>query len=217
MEQLLPHGVYAIFRDYLSYLDSNLSTPMLIAGLFLTVFFASAAIRGLTTFNRELYGQTKPRRPRHFLYSLLFALLLLIIIYLSLAVMLTGNRFLSILNQLANSSLSADQFSFWQWLKYGILLAAVFLFVLLLYRFSAPIQKPFPPVIPGALLASGSLACASLVFSVIVSHSTRYSLVYGSLASVIILLVWLYLCGNILIIGNVVNYVLHTTRRSPST
>ena len=40
------------------------------------------------------------------------------------------------------------------------------------------------------------------------SRSTRYSLVYGSLASVIIMLVWLYLCGNILILGNVINYVI---------
>ena len=36
---------------------------------------------------------------------------------------------------------------------------------------------------------------------------------YGSLASVIIMLVWLYLCGNILIMGNVVNFVLFTHRK----
>jgi membrane protein len=45
------------------------------------------------------------------------------------------------------------------------------------------------------------------------SRSTRYSLVYGSLASVIILLVWLYLCGNILILGNVANFVLYRHRQ----
>ena len=44
-------------------------------------------------------------------------------------------------------------------------------------------------------------------------NSARYSLVYGSLASVILLLVWLYLCGTILIMGNVLNYVLFTHRR----
>ena len=37
--------------------------------------------------------------------------------------------------------------------------------------------------------------------------SSRYSLVYGSLASVIILMLWLYLCGNIVNLGNVLNYV----------
>ena len=41
----------------------------------------------------------------------------------------------------------------------------------------------------------------------LVSRSSRYSLVYGSLASIIIMLVWLYLCGNILLIGNLFNCV----------
>ena len=40
-----------------------------------------------------------------------------------------------------------------------------------------------------------------------VSFSVRYSLVYGSLASLIILLVWLYFCGNILLLGAVVSQV----------
>ena len=38
--------------------------------------------------------------------------------------------------------------------------------------------------------------------------SSRYALVYGSLASLIILLVWLYLCGNILLLGAAAGRVL---------
>ena len=107
----------------------------------------------------------------------------------------------------------AERFRVWQSMKYVLLLSLVFLFILLLYRSTAPLRKPRPPVIPGALAASVALAAASAIFSVLMSHSTRYSLVYGSLASVIIMLVWLYLCGNILILGGAVNYVLFTHRR----
>ena len=106
-----------------------------------------------------------------------------------------------------------ERFGTWQWVKYLLLLAMVFLFILLLYRFAAPLDKPRPPVVPGALAAAAALAVASMVFSLLMGNSTRYSLIYGSLASVIIMLVWLYLCGNILILGNVVNYVLFTHRR----
>ena len=212
LEDLLPAGVYSIFQDYLGYLDSNFSLPMFITGVFLTILFASAAIRGLNTFGRELYGQPRSWRPRQFLYSLLFALLLLVTIYLSMAVMLTGNWFFHILGDLLGLTDLAQRFGVWQWLKYVILLAIVFLFILLLYRFTAPRRTPLPPVIPGALLASVALVIASLIFAAIVSRSARYSLVYGSLASVIIMLVWLYLCGNILILGNVVNYVIFTRR-----
>ena len=64
-------------------------------------------------------------------------------------------------------------------------------------------------MIPGALVAAVALTVASMIFSAFMEHSTRYSLVYGSLTSVIILLVWLYLCGNILIVGSLINYVIH--------
>ncbi len=213
LERLLPQGVYSIFQDYLGYLDNNLSTAMLIAGTLLTVFFASAAIRGLTTFMRELYDRPKTWRPMQFLYSILFAFLLLITIYLSMVVMLTGNWFFHVLGDLLHLSGLAERFGLWQWSKYLILLAIVFLFILLLYRFAAPMRDPYPPVIPGALLAAAALVVATLVFAVMVSGSARYSLIYGSLASVIVMLVWLYLCGNILILGNVVNYVIYTRKQ----
>ena len=63
------------------------------------------------------------------------------------------------------------------------------------------------------MAASAALAAASMIFSLLMGNSARYSLIYGSLASVILLLVWLYLCGNILIMGNAVNYVLFIHRK----
>ena len=57
----------------------------------------------------------------------------------------------------------------------------------------------------GAALA---IVAASVLFSWFIGMSSRYALVYGSLASLIILLVWLYLCGNILLMGAVVGRVL---------
>lgn len=56
-------------------------------------------------------------------------------------------------------------------------------------------------------MASGRLVLASDVFSFLIDLSSRYSLVYGSLTSIIILMVWLYVCGNILLVGAVINYV----------
>ena len=203
LEELLPQGVYTIFQDYLGYLDKNFSTAMLITGIFLTVLFASSAIRGLTSIMYEVYDEPKRRGIRQFAASILFALLLLVIVYLAMIVMLSGNWLFHLIGDFLGLSDLAEQFGVWQWLKYLLLLTIVFLFIFLLYRYVAPVRNPHPPVIPGAVLASVALAAASGVFSMVVSHSARYSLIYGSLASVIIMLVWLYLCGNILILGNV--------------
>ena len=212
-DPFLPPGVLAIFRDYLTYIDTNQSAAMLFSGGFLTILSASAAVRGLMNIMDELYGRATFRGLWQIAASVLFSVLLLVTIYLSLAVVVSGNWFFRLLGQALRLDGLTERFSAWQSVKHILLLGMVFLFILLLYRFAAPLDKPRPPVVPGALGASAALAAASALFSFLMSNSTRYSLVYGSLASVIILLVWLYLCGNILIIGNVVNYVLFTRGR----
>lgn len=212
-DPFLPEGVLAIFQEYLTYIDTNQSAAMLLSGAFLTILFASAAVRGLMNVMHELYGRATFRGLWQLAASILFSVLLLATIYLSLAVVVTGNWFFHLLGQVLRLEGLVERFGTWQWIKYLLLLGLVFLFILLLYRFAAPLDKPRPPVVPGALAASAALAVASMVFSLLMGNSTRYSLIYGSLASVIIMLVWLYLCGNILIMGNVVNYVLFTHRK----
>ena len=209
----LPREVILIFQEYLSYLDGNQSNGMLAVGIFTAILFASAAVRGLMNIMHEIYGRATFRGLRQLAASVLFSLFLLVTVYLSRVVVVTGNWFFHLLGDLLGLEGLVERFDTWQWLKYILLLAMVFLFILLLYRFSAPLEKPRPPVVPGALAASVALAVSSMVFSLFISGSARYSLVYGSLASVIILLVWLYLCGNILILGSVVNYVIYSHKK----
>ncbi len=215
-DPFLPEGVMILFQDYLIYIDTNQSSAMLFSGALLTVLFASAAVRGLMNIMHELYGRATFRGISQLVASILFSVLLVATIYLSMAVVVTGNWFFHLLGQLLKLDGLVERFGTWQWVKYLLLLGIVFLFILLLYRFAAPLDKPRPSVVPGAWAASMALAVASMIFSLLMGGSTRYSLIYGSLASVIILLVWLYLCGTILILGNVVNYVLFVHRRERS-
>ncbi len=209
----LPGGVVVIFREYLNYIHTNQSTAMLLSGAFLAVLFASAAVRGLMNIMHEIYGRATFRGLWQLVASVLFSILLVATIYLSMAVVVTGNWFFHSLGQLLKLDDLVERFGTWQWVKYLLLLGMVFLFILLLYRFAAPLDRPRPPVVPGAMAAAVALAIASMIFSALMSGSTQYSLIYGSLASVVIMLVWLYLCGNILILGNVVNYVIYKHRK----
>lgn len=208
-DKILPGAVNAILAEYLRYVEASRSPTLFLAGVIMTVLPASAAVRGLMNIMHEIYGRRTFRGLGQLAASILFALLLLVTIYLSMTVVVTGSWFFHLLEQLFHLENFAERFHTWQWIKYIILLGLVFLFILLLYKFTAPLEKPRPPVVIGALGAAVALAVASIVFSWFMGRSTNYSLVYGSLASVIILLVWLYLCGNILILGSAVNYVIY--------
>ncbi len=214
--RLLPAGVAVVLRDYLGYLEGNESPAMLTAGVITAVLLASAAVRALMNIMEEIYGSASFHGPWQMLASVVIAVLLLITIYLSIAVLVTGNWFFALIEDFFHLEHLLERFGTWQWLKYLLLFGMVFLVILLLYRASLPLEKPRPPVVTGAFLASVSLAAASVLFSYFIGLSAKYSLVYGSLASVMILLVWLYLCGHILILGNVFNYVWHRLKTERS-
>ena len=211
VERFLPGGVAAILADYVGYITANQTTGMLLTGLFMTLVSASAAVRALMKIMDDIYGKPNYPGPWSVVVSVGFSLLLLITMYLSIVVLLTGNWFLQLLGRFLPIRAALWD---WQWLRFVILFALVLVFILLLYRVSAPIGRPRPPVLTGAVLAAVTLAGASVLFSWFIGMSSRYSMVYGSLASVIILLIWLYLCGNILILGNVFNCVWYRRKKA---
>ena len=207
-----PKETLGILGDYVGYITTNQSAALLIAGAGMTLFSASAAFRALMNIMEELYGRKSYRGFRRIIASLVFSVIFLLTIYLSFVVLLTGDwlfRLVEDFFHLEREILPWD----WQWFRFLLLFLLVFLFVLLVYRMAAPRGKPRPPVLTGGFLAAAALVAASVLFSWFIGLSSRYSLVYGSLASVIILLVWLYLCGNILILGNVFNCVWYRRRK----
>ena len=61
---------------------------------------------------------------------------------------------------------------------------------------------------PGALLSTAAMVVVSIVFSVFISASAKYPLVYGSLASVILLMLWLYTICIVILSGAAFNIVI---------
>lgn len=207
---IIPEEALAVLEEYVRYITVNRSNALLAGGVVMLLFSASAAVRSLMDVMDDIYERKSYTGFWQIVASVAFSALFLLTIYLSLVVVLTGNWFFHLLEdllrripRLAEVTLPWD----WQWMRFLILFALVLFFVMVLYRATAPRGRPRPPIFTGALLASAALVGASMLFSIFISLSSRYSLVYGSLASLIILLVWLYLCGNILILGNVVNRV----------
>ena len=69
-------------------------------------------------------------------------------------------------------------------------------------------------VMVGTIFSFFGLLMISYLFGYFVKEFSRYSLVYGGLAAVIILMMWLYLCGHILMIGGEMNAMRRKKRLS---
>jgi membrane protein len=92
-----------------------------------------------------------------------------------------------------------------------LLLIAGFLFGLL-YWASPNARQPFRWVTPGGILAVVVWVLASAGFAVYVANFGSYNKTYGSLASVIIFLVWLWLANTAILLGAELNAELERGR-----
>ena len=212
IEEFLPRGTLDVVAEYVGYISTNQSTAMLVAGLSATLFSASAAFRALMNIMSDIYERKTYTGIFQLIGGVLFSVLFLGAVYLALVVVVTGSWLFDLVEDFFHLN-PGDLPWDWQWLRFLILFCLVLLFVLLVYRMSAPRGKPRPPLLTGAILASAALVASSILFSWFIGLSSRYSLVYGSLTSVVILLLWLYLCGNILILGNVFNCVWYRRKK----
>ena len=217
LEPLLPQESLNIILDYLTYVSSipqNQSTPLLLASLFTILLSASAALRTLFQTMDELYEVPRDNSVKRLVLSVVLSLLFLLTLYLSIIVVFTGDWFFQALERtLPQKILELIPLhmlaSFWTQLRYVLLFCFVLLLVLAVYRMGTPppLRREKKVLRLTALLSAGALVACSVLFSWFIDMSSRYSLVYGSLASLIILLVWLYFCGNILLVGAVAGRV----------
>ncbi|MGI6498885.1 MAG: YihY/virulence factor BrkB family protein [Oscillospiraceae bacterium] len=201
----LPKSSAVILTDYLDYIAGNQSTTLFIGGLILMISSSSAAFRCLLNITGDIYGQPLFSGLRNLIVSFLSSVLLLLVLYISILLLVTGDWFIAFLN--VQFGLSSAIFFAWRWLRFLLLFAFLFGMLFLYYRVPVIRRRRRPPVIWGTLFSSASLVGVSIIFSWFIGMSSRYQLVYGSLAAIIILMLWLYLCGNILILGSVLNYV----------
>ena len=218
LDQLLPAGALTVMEDYLGYVAGSQSRALLLASLVTILISASAGLRTLLAAMDGLHGVKNTHAVRRVVLSVALSALFLLTIYLSVVVIFTGEWFFWLLEERLPQGIAQripPLSGLWRWMRYLLLFCFVLLLVLVVYRAGTPRKAMRTRMVVLSSLATAlAIAAASAVFSWFIGMSSRYALVYGSLASLIILLVWLYLCGCILLLGAVVGRVIED-RLSP--
>jgi membrane protein len=97
----------------------------------------------------------------------------------------------------------------WKILQWPVSIGSMFLSFSLVYYFAPNLnERKWYWVTPGAAAGVGLWIVASAAIRIYLHFFNSYSATYGSLAAVIILMLWLYITGFAILIGGVVNWVI---------
>ena len=208
-EDFLSSDTLDTIRSFLAYVEDNHSLAMAIAGLTVMITSASAAVRSMLVTIGRMQGGLRYTGITGFVFSVLSSVVFLAATWFAIIVMFSSRNILNLIRRwLPIVEVDVN----WHEVKYWMLAIIMFLILWGMYRFSREKGNRYFTW-PGAIFATFGIVGMSLIFSGFIAVSARYSLVYGSLASVILLMYWIYLICQVIYIGAAINVSLRDLRK----
>lgn len=196
-------------EDFLHYVAENNNKTMMFGSLAILATSCSAGIRSLQATIGEIQGRQRFQGIVGFAFSFVISLLFLAAVYFAIIVMLTGSELMDLINgYLPFIDISES----WNSVRFILLAGIEFATVWGVYRVSVCREMDYQTY-PGAIATTVMLVLVSMAFSKFIGASAKYSLVYGSLASVILLMLWLYTCCMVILCGAAYNVVLRDMKK----
>lgn len=212
LQPLLPTEVLDVAEAYLEYASRTSSAAMLWFGLVFSVYFPMRAADCLMRAVRRAYHLPRPRNQLAYRFKvLLYTVFLLVTIALTLVLATVSQRMLAFVGKYITLPLRVVEL--WDFLRFPLLGVVVFGAVGLLYAMAQDERQPGRNVVPGAVVSLAAWIGLSAGYSFYVENFANYSLIYGTLGTMVVLMIWLYLTATVLIMGAEINDTLMALRK----
>lgn len=204
MSGLIPEEIFVLAENTIIEILSRTSTGLLSLVFVMSIYFATngidAALEGFgqSYHEKELWPWWKQKIRAFFLMAGISFLM-----FLAMALLGFGKLTISILMQ---QSIITSRFTIFllATTRWMIIIIFLLLSISVLYYFGRPKDKSvnkYRFFSPGSILATTLFVGGGLLLKMYFENFARYNLIYGSIGSIIILLVWLYYNAFILLIG----------------
>ena len=137
------------------------------------------------------------------LYSMLYMFLFVLAIIISLLLLVMGNRIHSVL--IIHAPFLGKMLGRFLTAKTFLVFVVLFLVFLVLYRYLPNRKASLKSQVPGAFIIAVAWSLFSYFFSLYFTFFPNFSNMYGSLSALIMVMLWLYVCMNLLLYGAELN------------
>lgn len=174
----------------------------------LSLFFASGAVMGLMrSFNKNYIGFSKmkglkTRWEAIKLTMMLFGLLLMCLLLLLLQ--------RNILKWLGIHDVGLRNIIFYG--KWLLIIALIFYSYAFIYRYAPSTTRRWNLVSPGAVVATFLSILVTIGFSAFVNNFGRYNILYGSIGTVVVIMIMIFLNSLVVLIGFEINLSINTLK-----
>lgn len=208
---IMPANSFQAAKPTINDILDNKRGNLLSVGFILAIYFATNGISSLiANFNNTIHQIETRSFFRQQFVSILLTLSLSVLLIISISLLIvsdyTINYFVDrqYLEESAAVLLSIAE--------YIIVIAMVFFAISILYYYGPSKKKEWRLISPGAILAMILTVITSLGFGYYVSNFSQYNKLYGSIGTLIIILLWIYINAISLLIGFELNASINSAK-----
>lgn len=216
VQNTAPSGMTSVLEENILSIVETPRGGLFTIGLIGALWSASNGINAFINASNTAYDIEETRsfiKVRGLSIALTFGMVIALAVALILPIF--GNLIIDFISSVV--SLPPQTELLFQILRWVVALAVMSAVLLVLYRFAPNKKLKWKEILPGAITAAVLWQLISLAFSFYVSNFGNYSATYGSLGGIIILMLWFFLTGMILMIGAELNVIYHRRHEKSST
>jgi len=201
LSNVLPDQVYSFLHSTIIEIVSKQSGGWLSLGFFMAFYFSNSGVIGIMkAFNRSAHATETRSWWKMHLVSLGIQLILITIIIIAAALLILTPIFLHYVseNSIITSGFAIVMIQIAKWIILGLL---VFLTLSFLYYLAPAGKRVFRFISPGSTLATILALIFIALFNLYIDNFAQYNKLYGSIGTIIILMLYININAIALLIG----------------
>jgi membrane protein len=196
----------AVLIGFLQDFINNPRNGLLSLGFLLSLYFSSNAMMGIMrSFDKNYVGFTKRKGFNRRMVALKITAILYLIVFISLAALIAREVVLQGLGIEAPQVIAIIMN-----LRWFVIVLLFFFCISFIYRHAPSVQKKWRLINPGSILATLLMLLMTLALSWWVSNFSQYNQLYGSIGTVLIIMILIFINSLILLIGFELNVSIHS-------
>lgn len=200
LSNILPPSTNVATFNTLEDIINNQRGGLLSIGFVLALYFSTNGMSSLIqAFNSSYHIRENESILKHQLLSIILTIILSALVFLTIILIIFGKA--AILYLIEYEIISQNQITLLNIAKWVILTFMLFIGITIIFNFGHSIKSRTKIFSPGALLATLFIILTSVFFSYYIDNFSQYNKIYGSIGTLIIILLWIYFNAIILLIG----------------
>ncbi len=194
-------STYNFIAGILNDLLENQHVGIFSFGFLLLIFYSSNAMIGIIrTFDKSIKEHKGIFLHQRWRAIRLTLILIVLILISSLALFLGREQVIYLLKNVFKVK-KDTRIMWWSSVRWTIILSMLFFGIAFIYKFAPSIKKRWDLLSPGSILATVLTLATTILFSYWVNNFASYNKIYGSIGTVLIIMILIYFNSLILLIG----------------